>query len=469
MNARATVSLAPSLGLVDDAWPEFAALRHREYARLDRQGHAYLDYTGSGLYGASQVRANGERLLGDVFGNPHSANPTSMLSTARMERARSRVLEFLHADPDRYDLVFTANASAALKIVGESFPFEAGSRFVLTRDNHNSVNGIRRFAIRAKAEVGYVPLGSDLRCTDPEPWLRNAPKECSHLFAFPAQSNFSGVRHPLEWIARAKSLGFSVLLDAAAYVPTASLRLDRVQPDFVCLSFYKMFGFPTGIGALVVLREALARLQRPWFAGGTVEWVATEWDEQLLSRGAAGFEDGTPHFLAFDAVCDGLDLLESIGMMRISERTAELTAYLLGQLQQLRHPNGLPLLEIHGPRDTVNRGATVPFNVLDTRGKKIPHDRVVEAAGNEGVSLRGGCFCNPGCAEAALGFSTERARSCRNALGRDYTHERFGECMGDATGAVRASLGVPTLERDIDRLVLVLRRFRGCDLSRLTN
>lgn len=440
---------------------DFAALRCSEYARLDAGGHAYLDYTGAGLYAASQIDVHHRRLHGDVLGNPHSENPTALESTARMERARRRVLEFLHADPAEYDVVFTTNASAALRLVGESFPFSSGSTYALTTDNHNSVNGIRRFAERSGAAVRYLPLDAELRVADAEPWLRGARASTPHLFAFPAQSNFSGVRHPLELIERASARGFHVLLDAAAFVPTAPLRLNEVHPDFVCLSFYKMFGFPTGIGALVARREALANLDRPWFAGGTVEWVSTQSETHALRSGAAAFEDGTPHFLGFDAVCDGLDLLDSLGMSRIRARIAELTARLLTALTALRHPGGAPVVEIYGPADTTNRGGTVSFNVLDATGAHVPFDHVVLRAARHRVSLRGGCFCNPGCAETALGMPADRARACRDALGSAYTAERFADCLGGPTGAVRASLGIPTLSRDIDRLVHVLEQYRG--------
>jgi selenocysteine lyase/cysteine desulfurase len=445
----------------DSRTVDFAALRCTEYERLDAGGHAYLDYTGAGLYAASQIDAHHRRLLGDVLGNPHSENPTSRDSTARMERARRRVLEFLHADSAEYDVAFTTNASAALRLVGESFPFSSGSSYVLTTDNHNSVNGIRRFAERAGAAVCYVPLDAELRVVDPEPWLRGARASTPHLFAFPAQSNFSGVRHRLELIERARSHGFHVLLDAAAFLPTAPLRLNEVHPDFVCLSFYKMFGFPTGVGTLVARREALAMLDRPWFAGGTVEWVSTQSGTHALRSGAQAFEDGTPHFLGFDAVCDGLDLLDSIGMSRIHARIGELTARLLAALTALRHPGGAPVVEVYGPADTTDRGGTVSFNALDGRGAHVPFERVVERAARQRVSLRGGCFCNPGCAETALAIPANRARACREALGPAYTPERFAACMGGPIGAVRASLGVPTLSRDIDRLVHVLEQFRG--------
>ena len=37
-----------------------------------------------------------------------------------------------------------------------------------------------------------------------------------------------------------------VLSDAAGYVATSYLDLKKYPADFICLSFYKMFGFPTG-------------------------------------------------------------------------------------------------------------------------------------------------------------------------------------------------------------------------------
>jgi selenocysteine lyase/cysteine desulfurase len=60
-----------------------------------------------------------------------------------------------------------------------------------------------------------------------------------------------------------------VLLDAAAFVPTNRLDLQVHSPDFVVMSFYKMFGYPTGVGCLLVRNETLATLRRPWFGGGT--------------------------------------------------------------------------------------------------------------------------------------------------------------------------------------------------------
>ena len=133
-------------------------MRAREYARLDAHDQTYLDYTGAGLYGESQLQEHQELLRAGIFGNPHSNSPASSTSTHFAEQARRAVLAFLNASPDEYVVVFTANASGALKLVGESFPFTTRSRYLLTADNHNSVNGIREFARSHDATVTYMPL-----------------------------------------------------------------------------------------------------------------------------------------------------------------------------------------------------------------------------------------------------------------------------------------------------------------------
>jgi molybdenum cofactor sulfurtransferase len=433
-------------------------LRTRDYARLDRGGHVYLDYTGAGLYAESQVERHLELLRGAVLGNPHSTNPSSSVATSLVEEARSRVLGHFHADPGEYVVVFTENASGALKLVGESYPFEgegAGrGRFLLTFDNHNSVNGIREFARARGAEVAYVPVElPDLRVPEEriEAELRARPASGGALFAFPAQSNFSSVRHPLSWIEKAKSAGWDVLLDVAAYAPTNELDLGAVKPDFVALSFYKMFGYPTGIGALVARREALARLRRPWFAGGTITVASVQGDRYYLSEGAAGFEDGTVDFLGIPAVTIGLDHLEGVGIGLVHERVEALTGWLLESLSDMRHASGVHLARIYGPLGTADRGGTIALNFSDSRGDPIDHRRIEAEANGRGISLRTGCFCNPGAGEIALGISKGELASCftRPAHQRRLSMDDFRECIDHkSTGAVRISLGIASDFKD---------------------
>ena len=97
-------------------------MRAAEYGRLDEHGHVYLDYTGASLHAASQVRLHARTAQRHALGNPHSASPSSSGTTALVEGARRAVLEWFDADGD-YTAIFTANATGALKHVGESYPF----------------------------------------------------------------------------------------------------------------------------------------------------------------------------------------------------------------------------------------------------------------------------------------------------------------------------------------------------------
>jgi selenocysteine lyase/cysteine desulfurase len=440
----------------------FAELRRSEFSRLDALGHVYLDYTGAGLYAESQVRAHGEYLCGSVLGNPHSRNPTSQAATQKVEEARRKVLDFFHADPDVYEVVFTLNASGALKLIAEAYPWEPGVQFLLTADNHNSVNGIREYAAARGAEVRYVPLGADLRIHDLEAHLTCQDCTKPNLFAFPAQSNFSGVKHPLEWVELARRHGYHTLLDAAAFVPTSRLDLSSCGPDFVCLSFYKMFGFPTGVGALLARRNVLGELHRPWFAGGTVRFVSAQNPVVLPHVTGRAYEDGTPNYLGIAAAAAGLDFLGKIGIERINAHVMRLTGELVGRLKALRHSTGEPMVRIYGPDTLERRGGTVAFNLVDREGELIDF-RVVEQRANEAnISIRTGFFCNPGAAEFAFDYHDEEAFRCIQTLTPEtFTLQQFSDCMGDqAVGAVRASLGIASTDGDVGRLMEVLETFR---------
>jgi len=448
------------------------ALRAREYARLDDLGQIYLDYTGGGLYAESQLREHFDLLRRHVFGNPHSLNPTSRAMTELVERARTSVLEFFQASPDEYAVIFTSNASQALKLVGEAYPFQPGGQFLLLFDNHNSVNGIREFARARGASFTYLPvMAPDLRVEEAllRSFLEQGANGAHRLFAYPAQSNFTGVQHPLEWIEAAQARGWHVLLDGAAFVPTNRLDLSRWHPDFVPLSFYKMFGYPTGVGCLLARKAALTTLHRPWFAGGTVWGISVQGDGYVLLSGGEGFEDGTLNYLNLPAVEIGLKHLAAIGMETIHQRVRCLTGWLLDTLLSLRHSNGRPLVEVYGPHTTDRRGGTVALNFFDPHGSMIDERVVDRRASERCLSLRTGCFCNPGAGEAAFHLSKETLRKVFHEESRDTLPQLFkgeggmswDQFLADlgmqSGGAVRVSLGLVTNFADVYRLVQFAR------------
>ena len=444
-------------------------LRRTDYGRLDQLGHTYLDYMGGGLYAESQLRCHHDMLGGRVLGNPHSDNPASAASSELLAEARGAVRRYFNAADDDYEVVFCANASGALKLVGEAYPFRRGAAYLLSYDNHNSVNGIREFARRKGAAVSYVPVCKpDLRLD--EDLLRRALSEVGsgpdRLFAYPAQSNLSGVQHPLGWVAEAQALGWDVLLDCAAYVPTNRLDLRAVKPDYVVLSFYKMFGYPTGVGALIVRREKLAKLRRPWFAGGTITVVSVQRESwHQLATGAAGFEDGTVDYLGVPAVTIGLRHLERIGIETIRTRTRTLTAWLLDELQRVRHDDGGPVVRIFGPRDMDRRGATIALHLLDPGGR--PHDvyAIEAAAGRQRISIRTGCLCNPGASEVAHDITEEDMQRCFSDLQAATSPRECQKAIEDATGKVpstiRVSLGLVSTFSDVWRFLMFVAAYRN--------
>jgi selenocysteine lyase/cysteine desulfurase len=433
----------------------FAELRAREFARLDRQDHVYLDYTGSALYAESQIRAHHDLLREELFGNPHSEHRPSRASTNIIDAARETILRFLDADARTHDVIFTANTTAAIKLVAESYPFAGDTPCVLSVDNHNSVNGIREYARRAGAPVHTLPLDDELRLADPDAHLPPA----RGLLAFPAQSNFSGVLHPLSLVERAKARGYDVLFDIAGFVPSHALSLHDCPADFAALSFYKLFGYPTGLGALIARRDALARLNRPWFAGGTVLYASVHAQTHRLRPRHEAFEDGTQNFLGIAALAAGFAFLDQIGMPRITAHVSDLASTLLTQLLALHHPNSAPLVRVYGPQTMVDRGGTIAFNILDREGHPLPYPLVETRATSANVALRGGCFCNPGAAEAALGLDAAHVRDCLTTLGDRFTPDAFATCLDAPVGAVRVSLGLANNENDVRRAIAFVASF----------
>ena len=436
-------------------------LRSTDYARLDAGGHVYLDYTGGGLYARSQLREHFELLQAGVFGNPHSINPTSAASTALVERARASVLEFFRAASDEYLAIFTPNATGALRLVGEAYPFRAGDRFLLTFDNHNSVNGIREFARARGAETTYIPSAApDLR-VDPEllpRYLTETIGDHHNLFAYPAQSNFSGAQHPLTWIEQAHAHGWDVMLDAAAFVPTNRLDLSACHPDFVPISFYKMFGWPTGVGCLLARRQALAKLERPWFSGGTIVAAFVQRQYYQSAPGAAHFEDGTVNYLSLPAVEIGLRFLDRIGIDTIHDRVSALGDWLLQALGSLRHSNRSPAATIYGPQAYEQRGATVAFNFLHPDGRIVDERYVDRVAGEHGISLRTGCFCNPGAGEVA--FTISRETLVGGEFGDATVLDDYVRMIGlPSGGAIRVSLGLVSNFADVHRFMAFADEF----------
>lgn len=304
-------------------------LRAREFGRL--AGTVYLDHAGTTLFPQSQITSFMKDLLENVYGNPHSQNISSKLTHDTVEHVRFRILAHFHTSPEDYTVIFTSGSTAALKLVAEAFPWVSpgpegsGSCFCYLTDSHTSVVGMRK--ITAAMNVTSIPVRpEDMWSADrqdaaaAEDPAGDPAGQPPHLFCYPAQSNFSGTRYPLSWIGEVKSGRrrpasrpgkWFVLLDAAAFVGTSPLDLSVHQADFVPLSFYKIFGFPTGLGALLVNNRSAPLLRKTYFGGGTAAAYLAGDDFYVPRESVAErFEDGTISFLDVIALKHGFDALE---------------------------------------------------------------------------------------------------------------------------------------------------------------
>ncbi|MCB0540238.1 MAG: aminotransferase class V-fold PLP-dependent enzyme, partial [Bacteroidetes bacterium] len=347
------------------------------------------------------------------------------------------------------------------KIVGECYPFNENSAFVLTFDNHNSVNGLREFCKNKNGHFTYAPMFYDTLQIDETKLntILQTEKKLNNLFAFPAQSNVSGIKHDLSWIKKAKEKGWDVLLDAAAFVPTSPLDLKQHPADFVSVSFYKIFGFPTGIGCLLVKKDIYPKLKKPWFAGGTVSFAAVQDPIFKLQNDHERFEDGTVNYLHIPAIKNGLDYIKSIGINKINNRVKNITAYLLDTLQNLKHSNGKPLIQIYGPKNTDVRGGTIIFNILNSKGEEMPYTAIEEQANAKNISIRTGCFCNPGIDEITHCISTTDLAKYYSAKD-GATFQEMVTYLGKMRGAVRISVGFITNKNDLETLINFLKTYK---------
>nr|XP_048695293.1 molybdenum cofactor sulfurase isoform X2 [Caretta caretta] len=377
-------------------------MRESEFRRLG--GMTYLDHAGTALFPHSLLKEFTDDLSKNIYGNPHSQSISSKLTYDTIEHVRYRILQHFNTTAEDYTIIFTSGSTAALKLVAETFPWipegsgHPSSRFCYLTDSHTSVVGMR--GITAAMNVLSVPVKPKDILLSEKNRVPAKEQNCMtpHVFCYPAQSNFSGTKYPLSWIQEIKSGKLCpittpgkwfVLLDAASYVSTSPLDLTVHQPDFIPISFYKIFGFPTGLGALLVNNQIAPFLRKSYFGGGTAAaYLAGEEFYSPRPSVAERFEDGTVSFLDIIALKHGFDALERLtgGMENIKHHTFALSRYTYTVLSTLKYANGAPIVRIYSDSDFSSpdvQGPIINFNVLDENGDVIGYSQAGHVCGDD--------------------------------------------------------------------------------------
>jgi molybdenum cofactor sulfurtransferase len=403
-----------------------------------------------------------------LLANPHSDASNPSASSTIVAETRLKVLRFFNADPNHFDIVFTANATAAAKLVMDCFAGHTnGFNYCYHRNCHTSLVGVREVARRSHC------FATD---EETEHWLhkRRGPStswddDQPILFAYPAQSNMNGARLPLHWpqlLRKSRNHTHTyTLLDVAAFVSTSPLDLSNhaSAPDFTVLSFYKIFGFPD-LGALIVRKESSHMLEhRKYFGGGTTEMATCFGEKPWVARKEASLharlEDGTIAIRSILALRCAIDVHRQLfgDMDQISKHTGWLAKRLYERLSAMRYSNGTLVFQIYkAPSskygDPETQGATIALNVRKSdRSWMGPYAFGAMLRGHN-IHVRTGSLCNPAGMASALGLSPEDLRVAFDEGFRCNQHDDVRE-GGVLFGMVRVTLGAMTTVEDIKRFL----------------
>eukprot|EP00435_Cladocopium_sp_Y103_P057857 s294_g20.t1 len=447
-------------------------LPHVEDYRTDQLSHlgdvVYLDYAGAALFSRAQLAATQELLLQSCLGNPHSSSS----SQEALERSRDLVLQLFNGSRKTHSVIFTSGATQSLQLVGEHFPWRSGGCFLYADESHTSVLGLRQFARASKCAFGTLAmndlpsLSKDLSVAQIIEGDATEPIGAK-LLAIPGESNFSGLKTDLSCLFQLRKQKWRILLDAAKLACSpGALDLNTSCADFTVVSFYKIFGYPTGLGALLVRHDAAPVLQpaeATYFAGGTVSSISARSSFVVPKPSLSEWlERGTPHFqgiLSLPAQVSEVSRLGSPWARRHHALALCREAYL--RTAAARHGNGRRLSRVVGahehPEWETMQGPTLALLLYYADGSPVPYGLVAKEAAERQVMLRTGCHCNAGACQRYLGLTDEDIRGFY-ATGKVCGDDR-GVIDGRATGVVRLSFGLYSTFSDVDRWMEILMHF----------
>lgn len=505
----------------------------------------YLDYAGSSLPSLTLLNNIHElSIKKQIMANPHSSGIAASRSMEMIEIVKKKVLQFFDAEPGPlnytipckdygtsnknvsdyhpgYDVIFTSGATESLRIIGEYFQWNdistcnktmdknRKSLFVYPQSVHTSVIGIRELALAKGAsfmcETNTNIFGANIDtfrrwecCSDGCTSNQNSNVKCNkedivnNLLVLPLECNFGGMRFDnaktIIELSRKETddpnsscYKWYTMLDIAKAACTQSIHLREIDPDFACVSFYKIFGEPTGLGALLVKRSSkhviTSRLTetvsledkktRHYFGGGAVDVVLPGTDFVSPRSNISSLTHGTINFRGIMSLIPCFDEIQSFGgMKKISSHTRCLALEAVKRLDALRHENDKKAIVIYGTWPNYNKnsssfipldqlpGPTIAFNVIRHDGSFVGYNEVSKLAAlyKTPIQLRTGCFCNTGACQEALGLNDEMVK--QNYLeGGHICGDEIDIINNKPTGAVRVSFGKDSIWEDLDSLI----------------
>lgn len=334
------------------------------------------------------------------YSNVHRGIHTlSEASTAAYEAARDTVASFLGGVHSR-EVIFTAGTTAAINTVAKSWGIsQLGADDVILlpiTEHHANIVPWQQLASQVGCRLHFLPVADDFLIDDEivaTALERYQPK----LFAFGAASNTLGTEYPVaRWVAMAKNVGATVLVDAAQAAPHMPVDVLQWNADFVVFSGHKVCG-PSGIGVLYG-REALLDAMPPFLGGGGMIQSVTV-DGFSAAALPEKFEAGTPPIAQAIGLAAAIDYLQNVGLDRIHEHEKQLGQHIDAGLRAM---DGVKLI---GPSSEHKAG----INSFVIDGVHA-HD-IAQLLDQAGIAVRAGHHCTMPL-HHALGVTATARASC---------------------------------------------------------
>src|SRR5215218_5800575 len=311
-------------------------------------------------------------------------------ATDLFEGARAAVASFVGVAPD--EVVFTKNATEGLNLVtyamsnavtagpdAARFAVGPGDEIVVTEmEHHANLVPWQELCRRTGATLRWLEVDDDGRLA--LDGLETVVTDRTRVLAFTHASNVLGTLNPVpQLVARARSVGALVVLDACQSAPHLPVDLGALGVDFAAFSGHKMLG-PSGVGVLFGRSELLAAMP-PFLTGGSmIEMVRME--GSTYAPPPQRFEAGVPMTSQAVGLGAAVDYLSALGMERVEAHERRLTGAALDGLAQV------PGVRIVGPASLEARGGAVSFVVDGVHA----HD-VGQVLDDRGIAVRVGHHC----------------------------------------------------------------------------
>ncbi|MHB8882204.1 MAG: cysteine desulfurase NifS [Thermodesulfovibrionales bacterium] len=344
--------------------------------------------------------------LADLYGNPSSMHTFGGQLHKKIEEARAKLADLLHAEPS--EIIFTScgteSDNTAIMNALETYPRKR--HIITTRVEHPAVLNFCQHLGRKGYRITYLPV-NDTGRLDMELLTRSLDEDTA-LVTIMFANNETGVVFPVDEIAGLlEDRGILFHTDAVQAVGKLPIDLNRLKVDMLSLSGHKIHA-PKGIGALYVRK---GRRFHPYIIGGHQEMSRRAGTENVASIIGLG--------RAAELACSSL-AEEAAAVSRLRDR---LEAGLL---------ESCPDARING--DTINR---LP-NTTNISFEYVEGEAILLRLNEYRICASSGSACTSG--------SLEPSHVLR-AMGVPYTAVH---------GSVRFSLSRYTTGDEIDRVLQVM-------------